>query len=186
MHPQVSTFTRLFLIVAACLSLAGIVGAQPRDFLTEPESELIRYHQQLDKRIEVFIKAIDRRFAIINGVAQAKSKKLDRDEPEWGELPTGSRKDLFSDIAGILDSAISNIDGVSTRDEKNPMISRSLRKLAAASNGYAAQLNTLGSQTKDADELAAIERALEYAQQIVEAAKQLPAPSTDKKKKNDP
>lgn len=164
------------------VSFVATANAQPRDFLTEQEAELIRYHQQLDKRIEILIKAIDRRFAIINGAAQAKTKKLDRDEPDWGDLPKGSRTELLSDIAGILDAAISNIDGVSQRDEKNPLISRSLRKLSSASNGFAAQLNTIGNQTKDTDELTAIERALQYTSQIIEAGNQLPPPSTDKKK----
>lgn len=176
------TVFKLALLAAASLALTATAHAQRRDFLTEQEAELIRYHQQLDKRIDVFIKAIDRRFAIIQGAAQAKTKKLDRDEPEWGDLPKGSRSDLLSDIAGILDAAISNIDGVSQRDEKNPMISRSLRKLTAAANRYVPQLNALSNQTKDADELTAIERVLEYAGQIIESGNQLPAPSTEKKK----
>ena len=180
-----SILCRIVVVAAACVSLALTTSAQPRDHLTEQESELIRFHQQLDKRIDVFIKAIDRRFAIINGVEQAKSKKGARDEPEWGDLPKGSRAQLFGDIASILDEAITNIDDVSRRDEKNPMISRSLRKLTAATNGYVAQLNNF-RQTQDADELAQIERALQNADQIIEVGKELPPPATDKKKKNNP
>jgi len=176
----------LILVAVVSFSFAAIAAAQPRDFLTEHEADLVRFHQQLDKRIEVFIKAIDRRFAIINGLVQPKTKKLDRDEPEWGDLPKGSRAQLLGDIASILDEAITNIDDVSRRDEKNPLISRSLRKLTAATNGYVKQLNSLTSQTKDVDELAAIERVLQHAGQIIEVGSQLPAPSTDKKKKDKP
>jgi len=43
----------------------GSVSAQSRDHLTDQETELVRFYQELDKRIEVFIKAIDRRFAIL-------------------------------------------------------------------------------------------------------------------------
>ena len=177
---------RLFLVGVASLSFAALGHAQPRDHLTDKESELIRFHQQLDKRIEVFIRAIERRFAIINGLGEVKTKKIDRAEPEWGDLPKGSRAELVSDIAAILDEAITNIDDVSRRDEKNPLISRSLRKLTAASNGYVTQLNTLRNQTKDADELAVIERALENASQIIEVGNQLPAASTEKKNKDKP
>src|SRR6185503_12359365 len=127
---------RSILVAVLSLAFTSIVAAQPRDHLTDAETELIRYHQQLDKRIDIFIKAIDRRFAIINGTQQAKIKKLDRDEPDWGDLPKGTRADLFSDIASILDEAITNIDDVSSHDEKSPLISRSLRKLTAATNGY--------------------------------------------------
>lgn len=180
------TLSRLILAAIACLSFAAGAAAQPRDHLTDAETELIRFHQQLDKRIDVFIKAIDRRFAIIKGSEQAKIKKLDKEEPDWGDLPKGSRAQLFGDIASILDEAITNIDDVSRRDEKSPLISRSLRKLTAATNGYVGQLNTYQSQTKDADELVQIGRALEHANQIIEVGNQLPPPATDKKKKNGP
>ena len=175
--------SRLLLVGVASLSLSALAHAQPRDHLTDQESELIRFHQQLDKRIEVFIRAIDRRFAMLNGSEQVKSKRIERGEPEWGDLPKGSRAELLSDIAAILDEAITNIDDVSRRDEKNPLISRSLRKLTSAANGYVTQLNTLRNQTKDADELAAIERVLENAGQIIEVGNQLPPPSTEKKAK---
>jgi len=177
---------RSTLVVIAFLSSAAIVGAQPRDYLTDPESELIRFHQQLDKRIEVFIRAIDRRFAIINGGEQVKTKRIEKGEPEWGDLPKGSRAELLRDVVGILDAAISNIDDVSQHDEKSPLISRSLRKLTAATNIYVTQLNTLASQTKDPDEIAAIEHALENARQIIEAGSKLPPPSTEKSKKDKP
>ena len=174
------------VLLGVFLSGTAVV-AQQRDHLTDPETDLIRYHQELDKRIDVFVKAIDRRFAIINNTAQATARKKDKDEPDWGELPKGSRADLLSDIAGILDEAITNIDDVSRRDEKNPLISRSLRKLTAATRGYVDQLNVLKNQSKDPDESAAIERALDNANEIVEAGSKLPAASAeDNKKKKKP
>jgi hypothetical protein len=189
--PQTRTATRaqwparlasLLLAVISTLSWIGFAGAQGRDHLTESEMDLVRDNQELDKRIDIFIKAADRRLAIINGTLQPPTKKSQKDEEKWGNLPKGSRAELLSDIAGILDEAITNIDDVSRRDEKNPLISRSLRKLTTASNGYVAQLTALKNQTKDADELAAIEHALENAGQIIEVGSKLPAPSTDKKK----
>ena len=160
--------------------------AQSRDHLTDPESELVREYQQLDKRIEVFIKAIDRRFAIINGTPQPEQKKKDKDKEDWGELPKGTRAQLLDDVAGILDEAISNIDDVSRRDEKNPLISRSMRALTVASNRYLAQLATLKNQTKDSDELSAINRIADNANQIVEVGSKLPAASEEEKKKKKP
>jgi hypothetical protein len=173
---------RLLIAVIAMLCFAGFAGAQTRDFLTEPEVELVRENQVLDKRTDVFIKAIDRRFAIISGKVQAPAKKTQKDEEKWGSLPNGSRIQLLGDIAGILEAAISNIDDVSMHDEKSPLISRSLRKLTAASNGYLTQLNALKQQTKDDDEHAAIERALNFLGEIIEAGNKLPAPLPEKKK----
>ncbi|HXT61994.1 MAG TPA: hypothetical protein VN696_03060 [Pyrinomonadaceae bacterium] len=175
------------LLLAVVLTLplvATSAAAQTRDHLTDPESELIRFHQELDKRIEVFIKAIDRRFGIINGVAEPKTKKVSKDEPDWGDAPKGTRAELLGDIAGILDEAITNIDDVSRRDEKNPMISRALRKLSAAATNYATQLTAMLKQSKDGDELSAIERALDEANEIIEVGSKLPPPETQKKKKS--
>ena len=60
----------LILAALALLSFSGPAPAQKRDHLTDAESELIRFHQELDKRIEVLIKAADRRMAMIDGTAQ--------------------------------------------------------------------------------------------------------------------
>ena len=172
-------------LCSGILLLTCSVSAQTRDHLTDQETDLVRFYQELDKRIDVFIKAMDRRFAIIKGTAQPASKKLMKDEPDWGDLPKGTRTELLGDIAGILDEAITNIDDVSRRDEKNPLISRSLRKLTAAANGYLAQLAAMKNQAKDVDEQAAIERVASNANEIIEVGAKLPPPpaESDKKKK---
>ncbi|HMJ25261.1 MAG TPA: hypothetical protein VK475_05510 [Pyrinomonadaceae bacterium] len=165
---------------------SGSVSAQTRDHLTEAETDLVRFHQELDKRMEIFIKAIDRRFAIINGVKPPPTKKMVKDEPEWGDNPKGTRTELLGDISGILDEAITNIDDVSRRDEKNPLISRALRKLTSSANGYATQLTALKNQLKDPDELAAIDRVADNLQQILEVGNKLPAATEPDKKKKKP
>jgi len=170
------------VIAAGFLLFAITASAQKRDHLTDPETELVRNNQELDKRIEVFIKAIERRFAIIDGAAVSTPKKSNKDE-DWGEAPKGTRAELLSDIAGILDEAITNIDDVSQHDEKNPLISRSLRKLTSATNGFLTKLAALKNQTKDVDEIAAIERVADNANQIIEVGNKLPAAEESKKKK---
>lgn len=171
-------------LLTGMILFAAPVQAQ-RDHLTDAETDLIRFYRELDKRIDVFIKAADRRFAIINGTAQPATKKASKEEPDWGDVPKGTRAELLGDIEGILDEAITNIDDVSRRDEKNPLIPRSLRKLTNAVNGYLAQLNAMKTKITDPEEIAAIERVGDQANQIIEAGKNLPAaaPEEDKKKK---
>jgi hypothetical protein len=170
-------------LMAGIFLISGSVSAQTRDHLTDQETELVRFHQELDKRIEVFIKAIDRRFAIINGTAQPAAKKSVKDEPEWGDVPKGTHAELLGDIAGILDEAITNLDDVSRRDEKNPLISRSLRKLTSSANGYLSQLAALRNKTKDPDEEAAIEHVADNVNQIIEVGNKLPPPPPESEKK---
>ena len=90
-QPNLQLFPARIIITLGHLILAGIAvflfsgsaSAQKRDHLTDAETDLIRFHQELDKRIEVLIKAADRRMAIINGTSQPDTKKKSaKDEPD--------------------------------------------------------------------------------------------------------
>jgi len=175
-------------IALALLFLAligpGLLRAQTRDHLTPQEVDLVKEAQVLDKRVDVFIRAAERRLMVINDSAAANAKQLKKDSERWGELPTGSRAELVSDIARILDEAITNIDDVSTRDERNPLIAKSLRKLAQSVNTIMAQLKPLSADAKNDAEVASFELLNEDAQSILQAANKLPPEVEKKAKKN--
>src|SRR5215204_594401 len=171
--------TRIVLTISISLFVGFSAQAQSRDHLTQQEVDLVKEAQILDKRIDVFIKAAERRMMVINNSSTANAKQLKKDSERWGELPTGSRAELVSDIARILDEAITNIDDVSGRDEHNPLISKSLRKLAQTVNSILGQLRPLGAEAKSEAEIASFERLNEDAQSILEAANKLP-PEIDK------
>ncbi len=176
---KLSLFPLLFLSV--CSSFA-VLRAQSRDHLTPQEVDLIKDAQVLDKRIEVFIKAADRRLLVLKGVDPASAKQLKKDAETWGELPTGSRAELVNDIAHILDEAITNIDDVNSRDERNPLIPKALRRLAAEVTRLQLQLAPLGPQAKGDAEIASFELLGENAKSILDAANKLP-PEVDQKTK---
>lgn len=178
--------------INACILATGIVlltvGApstvrcfQTRDYFTPQEADLVREAQILDKRIDVFIKAVDRRLLVLSGGAGGE-KQLKKDSETWGELPTGTRAELLGDIAGIFDSAISNIDDVSYHDEKNPLIPKALRKLAAAASRTVDQLKPMQAQVKGDEEASGFEMLVKHAEEIVEAANKLPPPAEKKSK----
>jgi hypothetical protein len=166
----------LFLIVPAA-------ALQKRDHLTPQEVDLVKEAQILDKRIDVFIKAAERRVMVINGTAAGNAKQLKKDAERWGELPAGSRFELVGDIARIFDEAITNIDDVSSRDERNPLIPKALRKLATSVNSIMEQLKPLRTEAKTEAEIANLELLNEDAQSILEAAGKLPPEVVDKKAK---
>ena len=178
--------------VHACVLVTGAVlltlgfpptaRLQARDHLTPQEVELVREAQILDKRIDVFIKAVDRRLLVLSGGALSE-KQLKKDSETWGELPTGTRAELFGDIAKIFDEGITNIDDVSARDEKNPLIPKALRKLAAAASRTVEQLKPLQPQARDGAEASSFASLVEHAEEIVQAASKLPPP-TEKKAKD--
>jgi hypothetical protein len=168
------------LVLLASVSFAA-VGPQ-RDHLTEKEVDLVKEAQALDKRVEVFIKATDRRLIVLNGTQAANAKLLKKDAELWGDLPTGSRAELIGDIARILDEAITNIDDVSSRDDRNPLIAKALRRLAQATNNIMTQVAPFKEKASGDSEVASFELLNENAEQILEAAKKLP-PEPEKKGK---
>ena len=177
--------TRFLLTLVISLLLATTAFAQ-RDYLTPQEVDLVKEAQILDKRIDVFIRAAERRLIVINGSATAatNAKLLKKESERWGELPTGSRAELISDIARIVDAAIDNIDNVSMHDERSPLIGKSLRKLAASVNTMMSQLKPLSEQAKSDAEIASFEQLNEGVQSIMEATSKLPPEVEKKAKKN--
>lgn len=174
------------ITLAALLLVCGLYSATPaqhRDHLTPQEVELIKDTQILDKRIEVFIKAAERRLLVLTGTANTNSKQLKKDSEKWGELPTGNASELVSDIARILDEAITNIDDVSARDEKNPLIPKALRKLAAEATRIVDQVKPLAAKAQNAAETNIFDQLNENAEAIEQAASRLP-PEVAKKGKS--
>jgi hypothetical protein len=173
----------LLLSLAACFPAAAF---QARDHLTPQEVDLVKDTQILDKRIDVFIKAADRRMIALGGTgdpaAPTGAKQAKKDAELWGEMPTGSRTQLIGDIAGIFSEAITNIDDVSARDENNPLIPKALRKLAGAAARIVAQLKPAEEQAKSDAELSSFDQLTEYAESIVQAANKLPPPVEKKGK----
>lgn len=174
----------LLTIVLTLFFSSLATASQARDHLTPQEIELVKDAQILDQRIDVFIKAADRRMLVLGGGAPAttNAKQLKKDSETWGELPSGSRAELIGDIAGIFDEAITNIDDVSSRDEKNPLIPKSLRKLAAAASRIVELLKPAEAQAKGDTELSSFDQLVDNAEAILQAANKLPPPTAAEKK----
>jgi len=172
------------ILLVLLSSLNAILASQQRDHLTPQEVDLVKEAQMLDKRIEVFIHATDRRLIVLNGTQAANAKLIKKDSELWGDLPTGTHAELFNDIARILDEAITNIDDVSSRDERNPLIAKALRRLAQATSNIMTQIMPFRDQAKGEAEVASLEMLNDNAQQILAAAKKLPPEVEKKSKKN--
>lgn len=174
----------LLLIFPFAVNASARNRTQHRDHFTELEVEQIKETQILDKRIGVFVKAIERRLRVLTGTTADSAKQQKKDAERYGELPTGSQAELIGDIGKILDEAITNIDDVSSRDEKNPLIPTALRLLAEAAKRVVEQLRPFESQASGDAEVASIEQVTENAESILAAANKLPPPvAKDKKKK---
>jgi hypothetical protein len=179
MTVRLSILLTVVLIFALCFRVAGF---QAREHLTPQEIELVKDAQILDKRVDVFIKAADRRVLALSGTDATSARQLKKDSESWGELPSGTRAELIGDIARILDEAITNIDDVSARDENNPLIPKALRKLAATALRIVEQLKPAEAQAKGDAELSSFDQLAENAESILQAANKLPPPVEKKGK----
>ena len=192
----------LLAAFAALLLLPATILCQ-RDYFTPEEVELIRDAQQIDRRVDVLVHAIDRRFAALNVNVNAPVVK--EKGAEWGATPTGSRLDLLIDIKRILQKAVDDIDNLSERPssmyieepdpkDKHPKKQKgfadlfpvAVRSLAAAANRYGPVLKTELDKTKDPAEKGAILDSIETCDDIVAAVNKLHAatPADPKKAKD--
>jgi len=175
-----------FFAAAAIFCLASFFSmsahAQRRDHLTEAEGELIREAQELDRRTEVFVKAVERRFAVLNNTAQSDDKKSKKDAEKWGEIPKGTRGQLFQDIEKILQEAVDNIDNVAERDAKSELLPNAVRILSNACQKFLPQLNSELDKTNTEIERGALLGAIDYCNQVVEASAKLPKEEKKRKK----
>ena len=169
------------LLVSAVPALAANAAAQKREHLTPEEIEFIRDAQKLDLRTGVFIKAAERRLALI---ADPNSKQLGKDAEKWGEVK-GTRRQLFDDVYRILDEAVLNIDDTAQRDPKSALLNKSLSRLAAAARRFLPQLAPLRDAAKSNDgEREALEEVIEKAEEIIEAAKRHDVDAVPEKEKS--
>jgi hypothetical protein len=169
------------LLFSSSLARAQDGGGGKRDHLTPEEVELVRMAQIIDVRMAVFIKAAERRILVLTDPDAVNSRQVQKDMRKWGDLPRGTRTELLTDIAKILDEAATNIDDLAARDPKNELLPKALQTLASASTRFLGALKPMRSQAAGA-EREALEQAIENAQLIVEAADRLPEDTKGKEK----
>jgi hypothetical protein len=171
----------LLFALCFCLSLAASAHAQRREHLTPEEIELVRDNQELDARTKVFITAAERRLLAATNPAEA-AKNAPKEKEKWGVVQ-GTRTQLFYDISKILDEAVVNVDDVAEHNPESPLLRKSLYMLAEASNRMLPELTKLREAAQSEAEADQLERALETAREIADAAKERGVTAEDLKAK---
>lgn len=168
-------FTLCFLIAVFSLTLvfSSDAAAQRRDNLTYEEIELLRDIQELDMRMEIYVKAIDRRFLVLDNDA-SQAKQIEKDKEKWGELPAGTKTELLLDIKNILQEAIDKIDDVYEIDAKSLLIAPAVHTLADGARRFIPKLQAYGEAATDKKDVGSVYKSIEFCEQIIEAAEKLP------------
>ncbi len=179
-HTHFIALSLAIIFVLLVATSAGAARQSQRESLTPQEIELVRDSQELDKRTQVFIKAAERRLLRVIDPQAAQSKQTPKEIEKWGELPQRTRAELLSDIARILDEAITNIDDTAARSPDSPLLPKAVKKLAEASTHFLAQLAPLRDSATEGPERESLEQALDEMQEIIEAAKKIPDVKSEK------
>lgn len=188
--------------IRSTLVIAGILLAffsisvhAQRDYFTPEEIELIRDAQEIDRRIDVLTKAIDRRFAVLKSNVGAPIIPKDENS-KWGELPQGSRAEMLLDIKLILRKAIDDIDSLAERPESavispsrdpkkakkvDDIFPKAVKNLAKAAERYQHVLKAELDKTTDTAEKGSILETIEMCDDIIAAVSKLPTALTKKK-----
>lgn len=153
------TLIAFFLLVFVCLCVPA--PAQSRDHLTEKEVDWVREEQVIDKRIEVFIKAADRRLLVL---INPDTKQTKKEEEKWGPLPTGTKAELLGDYKHILEEAEEKLDDAFSR--KDALIPKALSKFKEAARKQLEQLRALESKMTETKDLKALSEAIEEAETV--------------------
>jgi ABC-type amino acid transport substrate-binding protein len=182
---HITRLNAFLLLALVALSLvpvarAGAATIQRREHLTEQEADMVRDTQELDRRVALFVKIAERRIVAVTDATAAQTASA-KDTEKWGELPKGTRAQLFNDLARILDEAINNIDDVAVRAPNSSLIPKAVKHLAEASARFLPQLVSLRATASAEGEREALEQALDNMQQVLDAAKKLPGETTEKK-----
>ncbi len=173
--------TSLLFALCACLSLCASAAAQRREHLTPEEIELVRDNQELDARTKVFITAAERRLLAVTNPAES-AKNAPKEKEKWGVVQ-GTRTQLFYDISKILDEAVVNVDDVAEHNPETPLLRKSLYMLAEASSKMLPELTKLREAAQSEAEADQLDRALETAREITDAAKERGVTAEDLKVK---
>jgi hypothetical protein len=181
-------FLSLFAVVSFTASSVNAQSSH-RDYMTDAEIELVRDAQDIDARIAVLTKMIDRRFAVLKldvGGAAIPNKETDK----WGPAPEGTRMDILDDIRKLLDKAVDDIDDTAMhpnkyivdpkRSDKQKQIDearfpKSVKNLAASAKRYQPALRSLLDKTSDEKEKGLILAAIDSCDEIIAATTKLPA-----------
>lgn len=158
------------------------VFAQRRDHLSAEEIELIRDQQSIDGRMEIYIKAIDRRLMVLNNDTST-AKQIEKDSNTWGNLPTGTRPELLRDIEKILDESISKIDDVASHDSKNKLISVAVNILAEGATRFIPEFKLQLDKAASPQEKGSILNSIEHCNEIMEASVKVPKLTEKERKK---
>ncbi len=175
------------LLFSLFIILSVPVFAQRADHLTKKEVELIQEYQEVDRRMEIYTRAIERRLLAIEGTGRLNNdemKQLEKEEETWGPLPEGNFSQIIADVPRILDEAVNKIEDVAERNSESDLFPFAVYILSDYSASLAPRLEALKARATTAHDIGLLNLSISQCADIVEASEKVPRPDPkDRKKK---
>jgi hypothetical protein len=179
--PKVIPFLTALLLLL--VFPASGMGQGRGDVLNEQEGIRVREAQEIDWRVEVFLKIAERRLDAVAGVTPKPSKK---EEEQWGPAPTGTQEQLLRAYVQIIDELETKIDDAHERNPGNPKMKKAMEKLLKAAEANLVRLQQLADTVSGRGAQTALEAAYDITRHAKDGATEYLArePSTGKPKTN--
>ena len=169
----------LFSIVLVLISTFAAYS-QRGDYKSREEQDVVRNNQDVDARIAVLTYMIDRRF-IAMGIAVKANKPAIDPEDDWGPEPKGTKAELLTDIRHLLEKAIDDIDNLSghlpekAKEERKGvnLFNKAVKSLDASAKKWLPILKKEFENANDEQTNAATATAIDFCEQIIDAASKL-------------
>ena len=174
----------ILMLLGGCSALT--LKAQTLNNMTDEEDLAIRDAQELDERMNIYVRIVDRRFLALSEPNAAESKQAQKDFEKYGKLRTGTPAKLHADIARTIQEATNKIDDVAERDQKNPLFAKSVRIVIRACERWMPLLKTSFDNSADEIEKVAVTNSIQECGDIIDAGSKLQKenPKDEKKKKS--
>ena len=175
--------SKVFVVLFLTVLFSFNANAQvKRDNLTDKEDMQVREAQELDLRMKVYVRIIERRLLAISNPNAPQTKELQKEAETLGDVRTGTSSDLYWDIQKTLNEAIGKIDDAAERDINNPLFGKAVHILTDGCQKWQPQFKAGIEKTQDEKEKGLILSSVESCSQIIEASAKVP--KEEKKKKN--
>lgn len=139
---------RLFLVSLMVVSslVPTHFGQEAADYLTTEEVDLVREAQQIDQRVNLFLKIAERRLLRAENPDAMQTKK---EETTWGPLPKGSRAQMLQQYARAIDEIIINVEDAYERQAPLDQMIKALKFFGEEANKHLVRLEALRAKITD-------------------------------------
>jgi len=144
-------------------------GQESLDYLTEQEVENVREAQLIDLRVKVFMKIAERRLL---RAEDPQAPPANKDEADWGDLPSHSRADLLRQYGRAIEETITNFEEAYDRNPNDERLLKALTTFCEQTAPHLQRLDALRAKITEEATRQVLEQVLDDLKLAYDDARQ--------------